>query len=133
MEQRRMLLTNHALVISDEGPLAVQSKEEVNNLIMHHFGIRKHELYVYHSHLEPFIIVFSEGHARDLVFAAGRLVDGPIDRFGTRDCIPYHVRLCLEGIPQHAWCRETAEKVLVDEALIHHVEEATLDRSDQCS
>jgi hypothetical protein len=108
MEQRRVLLTNHALVIFDEGPLAVQSKEEVRNLIMHHFGIRKHELYVYRSHLEPFIVVFSEGHARDLVFVVGRLVDGPIelsfhaweiDHFGTRDCIPYHVRLCLEGIP----------------------------------
>jgi hypothetical protein len=111
-------------------------------LIIHHFGIRKHELYVYRSHPKPFIVILSEGHGRDLVFATGRLVDGPIelsfhdwdvDHFSSRDCIPYHVRLCLEGIPQHAWCRETTEKVFGDEAFIHHVEEATVDRSDQHS
>jgi hypothetical protein len=132
MEQHCVLLTNHV----------VQSKEEVKNLLKHHFGVRKHELYVYHSHPEPFIMVFSESHAHDLVFASGRLVDGPIElsfhswdlnRFGSRDCILYHVRLCIEGIPQHAWCREIAEKVLYDQALIHHVEEVTLDRSDQRS
>jgi hypothetical protein len=70
--------------------------------------MRKHELYVYRSRPEPFIVIFSEVHARDLVFAAGRLIDGPIelsfhswdiDRFGTRDIVPYHVRLCIEGIP----------------------------------
>jgi hypothetical protein len=142
MEQMCIMLTNHALVISDEGPLAVQSREEVKDLIIQHFGIRKHELYVYRSHPEPFIIVFSEGRARDFVFATRRLVEGPtelsfhswdLDQFGTRDCIPYHVRRCIEGIPHHAWCRETTEKVMCDEALIHHVEEASVDRSDQRS
>jgi hypothetical protein len=118
MEQQHVMLTNHALVIVDEGPLCVQSREEVKNLILLHFGIRKHELYVYRSHPKPFIVIFSKGRARDLVFAAGRLVDGPVelsfhswelDRFGSRDCIPYHARLCIEGIPHHAWCREIAE------------------------
>jgi hypothetical protein len=107
---------------------------------MLHFGIRKHELYVYQNRPEPFIVIFSECRARDLVFVAGRLVDGPVelslhswdvDQFGTRDRIPYHVRLCIEGIPHHAWCREMAEKVLCDEALIHHVEESSMDRNDQ--
>jgi hypothetical protein len=78
MEQRRVLLSNHALVISDEGLLAVLSKEEVKNLIMHHLGIRKHELYVYRNQPEPFSVVFSEDHARDLVFATGRLVVAPL-------------------------------------------------------
>jgi hypothetical protein len=76
------------------------------------------------------------------VFPAGRLIKGPIelafhtwdlDRFGTYDIIPYHVRLCIEGILQHAWCKEVVEKVVCDEALIHHVEEASVDRSDQRS
>jgi hypothetical protein len=119
MEQMCIMLTNHALVISDEGLLAVQSREEVKDLIIQHFDIRKHELYVYRSHPEPFIIVFSEGRARDFVFATRRLVEGPtelsfhswdLDQFGTRDCIPYHVRRCIEGIPHHAWCRETTER-----------------------
>jgi hypothetical protein len=71
MEQRRFLLTNHALVITQEGPMGVQSREEVKTLIMHYFGIRKHELYVYRSRSESFIVIFSKGHARNLVFAAG--------------------------------------------------------------
>jgi hypothetical protein len=81
MDQRQLLLSNHALVISNIGPMGIQSRDEVKTLIMHHFGIRKHELYVYRSCPEPFIVIFSKGHARDLVFAAGRLIDGPIELF----------------------------------------------------
>jgi hypothetical protein len=43
MERRREMLTTHAVVITDEGPMAVHSREEVKNIILHHFGIRKHE------------------------------------------------------------------------------------------
>jgi hypothetical protein len=53
-----------------------------------------------------------------------------LDRFGTKENLPYHVRLSLEGIPQHAWNKDIANKVLGDEAIIHHVEEETLDRLD---
>jgi hypothetical protein len=66
-------------VITKEGLMGVQSREEVKTLITHHFGIQKHELYVYRSQPKPFIVIFSEGRARDLVFAAGRLIDGPIE------------------------------------------------------
>jgi hypothetical protein len=52
MEQRRILLTNHALVIVEVRALVMQSREEVKNLISRHFGVRKHELYVYHSQIE---------------------------------------------------------------------------------
>jgi hypothetical protein len=140
MEQRKRLLTKHAVVIMDEGPLAVQSREEVKDIIMHHFGIMKHVFYVYRSFPEPFVAVFLESHDRDVVFAAGRAIDGPIelgfhdwdiDRFGDREIIPYYARLYIKGILHHAWSREVVEKVLCNEALIHHVEEETLDRSDQ--
>jgi hypothetical protein len=46
---------------------------------MLHFGIRKYELYVYRNRHEPFIVIFSESRARDLVFVAGRLVDGLVE------------------------------------------------------
>jgi hypothetical protein len=42
MEQRRHMLSLHAIVITEEGPLGVQFQEEVNDLISHHFGIHKH-------------------------------------------------------------------------------------------
>jgi hypothetical protein len=134
------LFTTHALVITEGCSLSVQSREEVKDLIMHHFGIRKHNMCVFRSYLEPFLILFSDTHDRYTVFAVGRLIDDPIelgfhswelDRFGERQIIPYHVRLCLEGILQHAWSRQVAEKVLCDEVLMHHVEEDTVHHTDQ--
>jgi hypothetical protein len=53
--------------------------DEVQDLIFHHFGIRKHEFYVYRSLPAPFIVIFSEKHARDLVFGAGRIIEGPAE------------------------------------------------------
>jgi hypothetical protein len=43
------------------------------------------------------------------------------------------VKVCLEGLPQHAWFRAVADKVLGDEYVIYHVDEATVQRSDQRS
>jgi hypothetical protein len=51
---------------------------------------------------------FVKRHARDVVFVAGRVIEGPIelrlsewelDEFGDMAVIPYHIRLCIEGIP----------------------------------
>jgi hypothetical protein len=66
MEQRRQMLTLHAIIISDEGQLRVQSREEVKDLIFHHFGIRKHDFYVYRSCPEPFVAFFHDPHDRDV-------------------------------------------------------------------
>jgi hypothetical protein len=86
------------------------------------------------------LVIFSERRARDLVFAATRLIDGPVelrfkawelDEFGERAIIPYHVKLTLEGIPQHAWSQQLADKILGDGAIIHHVEESTRKKVDQ--
>jgi hypothetical protein len=41
MGQRGSMLSNHAVVITDEGPLGVRSKEGVKEIILHHFGISK--------------------------------------------------------------------------------------------
>jgi hypothetical protein len=135
MERRRQHLSEHAVVITDEGPLAVQSREEVKDLIQLHLGIRKHEFMILRSNPEPYVAIFHDPRARDVAFTAARLVEGPfelrfhawdIDRFGERENIPYHVRLCLEGIPHHAWFTEVAAKILGDEAIIQHIEEGTL-------
>jgi hypothetical protein len=96
---------------------------------------------VYRSCPHRFILIFSEKKARDVVFAADRLIDGPVelsfsswelDEFGERAIIPYHVKLSIEGLPQHAWNQETTENVQGDEAVIHHVEEVTRKKIDQC-
>jgi hypothetical protein len=132
MAARERLLTSHALVVKEEGSLGLRSTEELKDIVCHHFNFRKHEFYAYRSYPHPFIIIFAERHAQDVVFAAGKIIDGPVelrfkgwelDEFGDRAIIPYHIRLCIEGIPQHAWTQEIADRVLCDEAVIHHVEE----------
>jgi hypothetical protein len=136
MERRKEMLSAHAIIITDDGPLTVNSKEEVKDIILLHFGIRKHEYYIYRS----LSSLYSQRPLLGTLFAAGRVVEGPIelgfhewdmDRFGTKDSMPYHVKLSLEGIPQHAWYKEVADKVLCDEAIIHHVSEDSLRRTDQ--
>jgi hypothetical protein len=141
MEDCQHFLVNHAIMITDVGPLDVCSREEVKDLIHFHFSIRKHEFMVYGSNPEPFTIVFQDSHDRDVIFVAGRVVDGPIelgfhewdlDRSAVREIIPYYVKFCLEGIPlcHHAWCKEIAAKIVCDEASIKHVEEVTLNKAD---
>jgi hypothetical protein len=75
-----------------------------------------------------------------VVFAAGRAVEGPVqlrfnswdlDEWGGRSNIPYHVKLTIEGILQHAWTQEVVDMVLCDEALVHHVEENSRRHLDQ--
>jgi hypothetical protein len=53
----------------------------------------------------------------------GRVIDGVVelsfsawnvDTFGDRSIIPYHVKLSIEGILQHAWSQEIVDKILGD-------------------
>jgi hypothetical protein len=138
MEERKEILSCLTLLVKEVGVVGLRSTEELKDVLFHHFGIRKHELYVYHSHPHPFVVVFPDRHARD-IFAAGRVINGPIelsfsawdlDELGDHTIIPYHVKLSIEELPQHAWSHSVAEKVLCDEAVIHHVEECSLNRSN---
>jgi hypothetical protein len=72
----------------------------------------RYEFHVFRSHPEPFIILFSDRAARDLVLPRGKVSDGSVelrfhqwdvDHNSDRDLIPYHVKLSIEGVPQHAW------------------------------
>jgi hypothetical protein len=102
MNQRYRYLTKHAVVITDEGPMVIRSREEVKDLIQFSCGIRKHDFVVYQSTPEPFIAIFLEEHDRDIVFAMGRALDGlvelafhewDIDRFGEREILSFQMRL----------------------------------------
>jgi hypothetical protein len=112
IEDRKEMLTHHALMVREKGPLGLRSGEELKDIIFHQFHIRNHEIYVSRSFPSPFIVIFSERHARDVMFAAGRVIDGPMElRFnawdldicGDRTILPYHLKLSIEGLLQHAW------------------------------
>jgi hypothetical protein len=94
----RVMLSNYAVVITKEGPMGVQSRDEVKDIIMHHFGIRKHKFYVFRSFHEPGIAIFMETNDRDVVFVVSIDSDEPIelcfhaldiDLFRDRENLPY--------------------------------------------
>lgn len=47
MEKREDLLAANALVVTEASPLGLGSKDELKDVIFHHFGIRKHEFNVF--------------------------------------------------------------------------------------
>lgn len=60
------MLINHALMATEEGPLGIATREEIKVAISLHYGIPKHEFYVYRSFPDPYIIIFNDRAARDL-------------------------------------------------------------------
>jgi hypothetical protein len=58
MNQRCRLLMDRAIIITEEGPMGVRSREELKDIIQHHLGISKHEFYVYHSSLNHLLLSF---------------------------------------------------------------------------
>jgi hypothetical protein len=127
-------------VITEEGALGVASREDVAEIIRHHFDLLRYEFQVFHSHLEPFLVLVLDRAMRDVVLARGKVSDGPIelrfhpwnvDHNAKRTLIPYHVKLNIEGLPQHAWFQELTEKILGDGAIINHIDQATRRREDQ--
>jgi hypothetical protein len=111
---------------------------EVVDIIEQHFNLLRYEFHVIRTSFEPFLLIFSEKAARGRVFARGRVVDGPtalcfhswdVDPFGERVLLPYHVKLSIEGLPHHAWLQDIVEKVVGDDAVIHHVDQSTRRRT----
>jgi hypothetical protein len=132
MNQRCQLLSDHAVVITKEGPMVAHSNEDVKDIISHHFEIRKSEFYVTCRCPDSFLAYFHFTHDRNVVFVAASVVvvvlglhAWDIDWFGNKELIPYHVKLSLKGIPSHAWFQEIAQLILGDEAIIRHVDEET--------
>jgi hypothetical protein len=79
IQQRRSMLLHHALIVTEEGPRGVASKEEVADIIEHNFGLLRYEFNVICSSPEPFLPIFFDRAARDVVFARGKVSDGPVE------------------------------------------------------
>jgi hypothetical protein len=131
VQQRRDILARHALLITEEGPLRLISWEEVVEIIGHHFDLLRYEFRIFRSSPEPFIVLYSERSARDVIFARERISDGPfklcfhsweVDGFSEQVILPYHVKLSIEVLPQDAWFQYVGEKVPCDKAVMCHID-----------
>jgi hypothetical protein len=112
IQQRRQMLTHHALLVTEEGARGVASQEDATEIIGYNFDPLRYEYHVFKKHHEPFIVLFLDRAVRDAVFVKGKIFDGPVelrfhtwdvDRRAERTLLPYHVKISIEGLPQHAW------------------------------
>jgi hypothetical protein len=88
----------------------VASCEDVAEIIGYNFDLLRYKYHVFRSHLKLFIVLFSDRAARDAVFARGKVFYGPVelqfhawdmDRCAKRTLLPFHVKISIEGLPQH--------------------------------
>jgi hypothetical protein len=70
MEQRREMLSSHAVVITEEGSweFSLEMREETSSTNT-----------LAKERMSSLFKIFTESQARDVVFAVGRAVDGPIE------------------------------------------------------
>jgi hypothetical protein len=46
VQQRSEMMSHHSLVVNEEGPRGVTSREEVAEIIEHHFGLRRYDFHI---------------------------------------------------------------------------------------
>ena len=103
------------------------------------FGIRRGDVKVTRHRPEDFLAVFEYPHHRDAAVALKCLRLGSLNiRIRPWRVLPYsdhrdlrhHVRLCLEGIPAHAWNASIAKRVVASACDMDYVEPQSLRRDD---
>ncbi|KAL5220116.1 hypothetical protein ABZP36_024829 [Zizania latifolia] len=106
-------LTNHALVAWE-------------------MGLPDDSVKVTKFHPEYFLVTLASTSVRDATVEAGHItVNGRVYAFRAWDvklhvspnALPYHVRLCLEGLPMHAWKDHIVVQVVGQSCSVHFIEE----------
>ncbi|KAG2619724.1 hypothetical protein PVAP13_3NG131801 [Panicum virgatum] len=103
------------------------------------FAVRPEDITVARHFPEDFFITFAHRHHRDAAVERRDFPYGNLDfrirqwqlpTHGDNTDLKYHVRLCLEGIPLHAWNESIAKRVVASSCDLHYVEEQSLRRED---
>ncbi|KAL6641833.1 hypothetical protein ACP70R_020014 [Stipagrostis hirtigluma subsp. patula] len=139
MVLRRDTLLHHGLLVTEEGRLRVESRDEVAEALSRFFGIRLFDFKVYRHRPEPFLLMFSDRRVKEMV-EEHRVLDWGdftfrfhpwrVERYADRAPHPFYVKLYLEGVPLHAWNEDVVAKIICDECVLHYVEENTRNRTD---
>jgi hypothetical protein len=102
-------------------------------------GVRENDVKVVRHRPEDFLIDFKFPHHRDAAVALKRLPIGTLNirikpwrilPYGNHCDLPYHVRLCLEGIPVHAWNKSIAKRAIARDCNLDYVDPSSLRRDD---
>jgi hypothetical protein len=99
------------------------------------FGVRKEDIKVVRSPLGDFLVTFTHPHHREAAVTARDFLHNnlnfrirPWQLVALGECcdLCFHVRLCLEGIPPHAWNESIAKRSVARACVLDYVEEDCL-------
>ncbi|KAL5223499.1 hypothetical protein ABZP36_010138 [Zizania latifolia] len=128
-------LTNHSLVAWETdlktGHEKVDSARFAEDF-KRFFNVHLMDIQVTKFHPKDFLVTLANPAIRDAAVDAGHIaVNGRVYAFRSWDvklhansaALPYHVRLCLEGLPMHAWDDHTVAQVIGHSCSVHFLEE----------
>jgi hypothetical protein len=113
--------------------------ERVKKAFCSRLGVRPEHVKVTRHHPEDFLVDFTYPHLRDAAVELQRLPVGNLNiRIKPWRALPYgdhcdlrhHVRLCLEGIPAHAWNESIAKRTVARACDLDYVDKRSLHRDD---
>jgi hypothetical protein len=102
-------------------------------------GVLEKDIKVSRHRPEDFLIIFEHQHHRDAAERLGRLPVGHVNirilpwrilPYSDLTDLRYHVRICLEGIPVHAWNESIAKRAIARACDIDYVDPRTRCRED---
>ena len=128
--ERERLSTNAVVAWLGRGRPEI-SPDVVERAFCSQFAVRPEDITVSRHFPEDFFITFAHRHHRDAAVERRDFPYGNLDfrirqwqlpTHGDNTDLKYHVRLCLEGIPLHAWNESIAKRVVASSCDLHYVE-----------
>ena len=89
--------------------------------------------------LEDCFVVFNDPNVRDdmvdrMSFPSGGrdfdILPWSMDRHSSWVAVPYHVRLCIEGLPNEAWNSDMVGRIMAGRGSMHFIESSSVRRED---
>ncbi|WVZ91565.1 hypothetical protein U9M48_037717 [Paspalum notatum var. saurae] len=135
MDRELERLSSHAVVVWLGRDRPDVSIDRVERAFCSRFSVRPEDVTVTRSPPADFLVTFTHRHHREAAVAARDFPHGNLDfrirpwqliTLGDRHDLSYHVRLCLEGIPPHAWNESIAKRSVARACVLDYVEENCL-------
>ncbi|KAJ1256439.1 hypothetical protein BS78_K026300 [Paspalum vaginatum] len=139
MEEELERLSTHAVVVWLGRDRPDVDTDRVSRAFCYEFGVYPNDISMARHHPADFVVIFTRRHHRDAAVERRDFLYGDLD-FHIRRWLPmiqgrkadlsYHVCLCLEGLPLHAWNESIAKRTVARSCDLDYVEEESLRKKD---
>jgi hypothetical protein len=139
MDSELARLSTHAAWAWLGGVRPATSTNTVRRAFCSRFRMREEDIKVVRHYPEDFLVTFEHQHHRDTAVAQRDFTYNNIDIrvrpwqlpvHGDHNVFGSHVRLCLEGIPLHAWNDGIAKRAVAKSCVLDYVEAQSLRMED---